>query len=60
MKKSKIIIEQLENGRFDVHHDGKRTGELGFDEMLGTVAQLAMPENKKCLEWFKFNSNEEK
>lgn len=53
MMKPDIIIKQLDNGCFDLHVDDKSTGQLSFDEMLGVVAQLTVPENKRCLQWLK-------
>lgn len=51
MRAEDIIIKQLEGGCFDVHVGNKSTGHVTYDEMLGTVAQLTMPENKRCLQW---------
>jgi hypothetical protein len=59
MSKSDIIIKQLDGGGFDVHYNGKSTGLLCFDEMLGTIAQLTVPENKRCLSWFKTDEEHE-
>lgn len=53
MEKEDIIIKKLENGCFDVHVGNKSTGQVTFDEMLGTVAQLTMPDNRRCLQWLK-------
>lgn len=48
-----IIIKRLENGCFDVCVGEKTTDQLTFDEMLGVVAQLTMPSEKRCLQWLK-------
>lgn len=48
-----IIIKKVKGGCFDVHVGNKSTGQVTFDEMLGTVAQLTMPDNKRCLQWLK-------
>lgn len=48
-----IIIKPIEGDCFDVHVGNRSTGQLSFDEMLGVVAQLTMPENKRCLQWLK-------
>lgn len=53
MSKPDIIIKQLDGGGFDVHYGGKSTDLLSYDEMLGTIAQLTVPEIKHCLAWFK-------
>ena len=45
MAKGNITIKQLENGCFEVSYDDKRTGDLSFDEMLGLVASITMPQN---------------
>ena len=57
--KPDIIIKQLDNGCFDVHVNDKSTDQLSFDEMLGFVAQLTVPENKRCLEWLKTKEQHE-
>lgn len=59
MMKPDIIIKQLDNGCFDLHVDDKSTGQLSFDEMLGVVAQLTIPAEKRCLEWFKTKKQHE-
>ena len=46
-----IIIKKSEDGCFDIHVGNKSTGPLTFDEMLGTVAQLTVPDTKRCLSW---------
>ena len=57
MMKPDIIIKQLDNGCFDVQIANKSTDQLSFDEMLELVAQLTVPENKRCLQWLKKKSN---
>jgi len=54
----KIEIEVLEDvpsgsRRFNVRTDGRLADGLGFDEMLGLVASLTMPERRPCLHWMK-------
>lgn len=44
MEKGNITIKQLENGCFDVLYNEKRTGDLSFDEMLGLIAAITMPQ----------------
>lgn len=59
MMKPDIIIKQLDNGCFDVQIANKSTDQLSFDEMLGFVAQLTVPENKRCLQWLKTKEQHE-
>ncbi|MFS3040335.1 hypothetical protein AAH043_20215 [Bacteroides nordii] len=51
MAKQDIIIKQLPDGGYDVHYGDKRTGLLSYDEMLGLVSSIAMPERRPCLQW---------
>jgi hypothetical protein len=51
--KGNITIKQLENGCFDVLYNEKRTGDLSFDEMLGLIAAITMPQKRPCLHWLK-------
>lgn len=39
-----ITIKQNNNGCFEVFQGNKSSGELSFDEMLGLIAALTMPE----------------
>lgn len=59
MMKPDIIIKQLDNGCFDVQIANKSTDQLSFDEMLGLVAQLTVPENKRGLQWLKTKEQHE-
>lgn len=46
-----ITIKRLAGGSFRVE-DGPRYNEgLTFDEMLGVIASLTMPERRPCLQW---------
>lgn len=45
----KITIEIAEYG-FKVSQ-GDKIAEVGWDEMLGLVASLTMPEKRPCLQW---------
>lgn len=49
----KIIIEKLPEGGFNVIQGNKYSGHLGYDEMLGLVSSITMPENRPCLQWLK-------
>lgn len=51
MAKQDIVIKQLPDGGYDVHYGDKRTGMLSYDEMLGLVSSIAMPESRPCLQW---------
>ena len=57
MKKIEILF--LEGGGFDVVFEDKNTDQLTFDEMLGTVAQLTMPDKRGCLNWLKSEEQRE-
>lgn len=45
-----ITISKGDNGYFIVKVDNK-DAELGWDEMLGLLASLTMPEERPCLRW---------
>lgn len=50
----KIEIESVEEDRmFDVRLGDKTSGPLTFDEMLGLISALTMPEKRPCLCWLK-------
>lgn len=56
----KITIEYIEKteeglvgGGFTVTKDDKYADRLGYDEMLGLVAALTMPESRPTLQWMK-------
>jgi len=40
-------------GNFDVTFDGKTADGLGYDECLGLISAITMPENRPCLQWLK-------
>ena len=48
-----ITIKQNNNGCFEVFQGNKSSGELSFDEMLGLIAALTMPERCPSLQWMK-------
>lgn len=48
-----ISIEKSEQGFFTVRQGDKYSDELGYDEMLGTISALTMPEKRPCLHWMK-------
>ena len=49
----KIEIESTTGNYFTVKSDGKTSDELGWDELLGLVAALTIPEKKPCVHWMK-------
>lgn len=59
MEKQDIIIKSLENGCFDIVVGDKNTDQLTFDEMLGVIAQLTIPNKKRCLSWLKTREQHE-
>lgn len=48
-----IIIKKDGDFGFDVWKGDKHSNHLGYDEMLGLVSALTMPENRPCLQWMK-------
>lgn len=48
-----ITIKQYDDGYFEVFQGDKSSGELSYDEMLGLITSLAMPESRPCLLWMK-------
>lgn len=49
----KIEIESTAGNLFIVKSDGKTSDELGWDELLGLVAALTIPDKKPCVHWMK-------
>ena len=45
----KIEIESTSGNYFVVKSDGKTSEELGWDELLGLVAALTIPDEKPCV-----------
>ena len=48
-----ITIKQYNNGCFEVFQVDKSSDELSFDEMLGLITSLTIPEHCPCLLWMK-------
>ena len=48
-----ITIKQYDNGCFEVFQGDKSSDELSFDEMLGLIAALTIPESCLSLLWMK-------
>lgn len=40
-------------GSFDVTFEGKTAFGVTYDEMLGLVSSITMPETRPCLNWLK-------
>ena len=53
MDMEEIKIRQNDNKTFIVEQGNKESCECGWDEMMGLVASLTIPENKPCLGWMK-------
>lgn len=47
----KIEIEKTNEGPFIVKSDGKTSDPLGWEEMLGLIAALTIPDKKPCIHW---------
>ncbi len=43
-----ILIEVHEKGSFNVRESGRETGQLSWDEMLGSIAELTHPRVGQC------------
>lgn len=48
-----ITIKQYNNGCFEVFQGNKSSDALSFDEMLGLITSLTIPEHCPCLLWIK-------
>jgi len=59
MEKQDIIIKHLNGGCFDVIVGDKSTEQLTYDEMLGVITQLTVPDEKRCLRWLKTKEDHE-
>lgn len=49
----KITIKKDKRGLFNVYALGKIADSLGYDEMLGLISSLTMPEHKPCMNYLK-------
>jgi hypothetical protein len=52
-KNLNIVIALHPKGGWNIEHDGKSADRLTWDEMLGLVAQITMPEERRCCQWLK-------
>ena len=46
----KVKIESTDTG-WNVYFENKVAEHLSYEEMLGLVASITMPTNKRCLNW---------
>lgn len=46
-----ITKNEFGDTRFNVSMGERSSGELTFEEMLGIIAALAMPEPRPCVHW---------
>ncbi len=53
MSDKAITIEQDGSGCFNVHHLEKSAIGVSYDEMLGLVSAITMPDDRPCLKWLK-------
>lgn len=51
--KSFIEEDGSDKGYFEVFFEDKRSGALGYDEMIGLISAISMPESRPCLQWLK-------
>nr|DAI87522.1 MAG TPA: hypothetical protein [Caudoviricetes sp.] len=54
-----ITIKHNNNGCFEVFQGNKSSDELSFDEMLGLIAALTIPERCPSLLWMKTKEQRE-
>lgn len=55
----RIIIEKNENNHYSIIQGDKYSVELGYDEMLGLLVSLTLPEKRPCLQWMKTKEQHE-
>ena len=48
-----IIIKKEADHTLCVYQGDKNSGSLGYDEMLGLISALTMPEKRPCLCWMR-------
>lgn len=47
------IIIKKNDGHYTIIQGEKSSVELGYDEMLGLLVSLTLPEQRPCLQWMK-------
>lgn len=53
MNDDSITIIPNVGGTFDVRRGARLADHLNFDEMLGLIAQMTMPDERRALSWLK-------
>lgn len=48
-----IIISKNEDNTYNVKQGKKSSGPLSYDEALGLISALIIPQNPGCLRWMK-------
>ena len=55
-----IKIIYKEDRGWAVHYNNTSAYNLGYDEMLGLVASITMPKERRCLQWLKTDEENKK
>ncbi|HAE34632.1 MAG TPA: hypothetical protein PLI89_11770 [Chitinophagales bacterium] len=55
----KVIIEHTEETGWNVIHGDKVADRLSYDEMLGLVVAITIPDKRPCLQWLKTKEQHE-
>lgn len=55
----KITIEKQDKNHWEVTQADASSGRLTYEEMLGLVAALTMPEVRPCLHWMQTEAQRE-
>jgi len=48
-----IIIKKNDDNHYTIIQGNKSSVELGYDEMIGLLVSLTLPETRPCLQWMK-------
>lgn len=48
-----IIIKKAKDGYYTITQGNKSSVELGYDEMLGLLVSLTLPDKRPCLQWMR-------
>ena len=48
-----IIIKNGDDGHYIIIQGDKSSVSLGYDEMIGLLVSLTLPEKRPCLQWMK-------
>ena len=60
MEEIKIVKDKKSTSLFIVHQGDKNSGPLGYDEMIGLITSLTMPDIRPCLQWMKTEEEHKK